>query len=266
MSGFSGFVRSICARKRVVLIILFTLIVACVCGYKYVLWRNEAKHIGALSWLVADKLIVIDPGHGGDDPGALGSGSMHEKDIVLSVAKKLASVLREAGTKTLLTRDRDRELTTSDDSDLYSAEKIQELSARVELANKQGADIFISIHVNSFPDPQENGAQTFYQPGSEEGEKLGMAVQQELNRHLANPGREAKPVDYFITRTTEMPSVIVEIGFITNPQEEKLLLDQHYQKKIAWAIYAGIVRYFAQSESAVTLPQEQDILDYIENI
>lgn len=246
------FVRSFRFKKRFVIIILL-LVITCLYGYKHVASRHEEKSIATLSWVVANKLIVIDPGHGGEDPGAMGTTGVHEKDIVLSVSKKLAAILREAGAEAVLTRDSDRELSDPSVSDLYTA-KIQDLSRRVDLANNRGADVFISIHVNSFPDPREDGAQTFYQPGSQESKKLGTAVQNELNRFLANPGREAKPVDYFANRMTKMPSTIVEIGFITNPKEEKLMLDQYYQGKVAWAVYAGIVRYFALSKPAFAVP------------
>lgn len=238
----SAFMRCYRVRKGIVLLVLFLAL-----GLFYT-WQIAAAHfqeryVAVLSWVMANKLIVIDPGHGGIDPGVPGSTGVHEKDIVLSVAQKLAEILREAGTEVVLTRESDSDL--SDPGLNLHAAKIQDLSRRIALANDRGADMFISIHVNSFPDPREDGAQTFYQPGSEESKKMSLAVQQEMNRYLANPGRKAKPVDYFLNRRAKMPSAIVEIGFITNPQEEKLLLDQQYQSKIAWAVYAGLVSYCA---------------------
>jgi len=247
------FMWNLIIKRYILILLLITTLFAL--GFHITASRFEEYHIGALSWAVANKLVVIDPGHGGEDPGALGTTGIHEKDIVLAVAKKLALILREAGTEAVLTRESDHDLSDPDVSDPYIA-KIQDLSRRVELANSRKADIFISIHVNSFPNPREDGAQTFFQPGSEESKKLGLAIQHELNRFLANPGREAKPVDYFTCRMAEMPAAIVEIGFITNPREEKLMLDQHYQSKIAWAIYAGIVRYFAQPRPAFALPSK----------
>jgi len=248
------FVRSVRIKRRYILILsLVTALL--VLGFQSAASRFEEHHIAALSWAVANRLVVIDPGHGGEDPGALGTTGVHEKDIVLAVAKKLAIILREAGAEAVLTRESDRDLSDPGISDMYTA-KIQDLSRRVELANSRKADIFVSIHVNSFPNPREDGAQTFFQPGSEESKKLGLAIQHELNRFLANPGREAKPVDYFASRMAKMPAAIIEIGFITNPREEKLMLDQHYQSKIAWAIYAGIVRYFAQPRPAFALPSK----------
>jgi N-acetylmuramoyl-L-alanine amidase len=237
-------------RKRTILALAMAALTVFL-GFRAASARWEERAIPALSWALANKLIVIDPGHGGEDPGALGSTDVHEKDIVLEVSKRLAEILRQAGAEVLLTREGDRDLSDPSLPSLYKA-KVQDLTRRVEMANNRRADLFISIHVNSFPDRRENGPQTFSQPGSEEGKKLADAIQKELNKFLENPGREAKQVDYFANRMARMPSVIVEIGFISNPQEEKLMLDPLYQKKIAWTIYAGITRYLAQSKAAKT--------------
>lgn len=226
-------------KKNVLFLLLFIMILLLV--FRTAAVRYEERHIAALSWVLADKLIVIDPGHGGEDPGALGHAGIHEKEIVLEVSKKLADTLRQSGAQVLLTRE-------SDQSQYKT--KVQDLNRRVELANENNADLFVSIHVNSFPDRREKGAQTFSQPGSEEGKKLATDIQNELNRFLENPGRAPKQVDYFANRMTKMPSVIIEIGFISNPQEEKLMLDPVYQNKIAWSIHAGIARYFAQAAEA----------------
>lgn len=238
------FVRTFKLRKRRVLALAALVLVAFI-AFRTVYARLEERHIATLSWAAAGRLIVIDPGHGGDDPGALGSAGVHEKDIVLEVSKKLADILRQSGAEVLLTRESDRGLSNPETRSPYKA-KLEDLTSRVELANQRQADLFLSIHVNSFPDRGENGAQTFSQPGSVEGRKLAMAIQNELNRFSAYPGREAKQVDYFANRMAKMPSVIVEIGFISNPGEEKLMLDPVYQNKLAWAVYAGIVRYLAQ--------------------
>ena len=176
---------------------------------------------------------------------------MLKNDIVLEVSRKLADIMRQSGAQVILTRESDRDLSEPELKNLHKI-KVQDLTRRVELANQNNADIFLSIHVNSFPDKRERGAQTFSQPGSEESKKLAMSIQKELNNFLENPGRQAKQVDYFANRMTKMPSVIVEIGFITNPGEEKLMLDPVYQNKIAWSIYAGTARYLAEVRPAMT--------------
>lgn len=242
--------RAVILKKSSVLILALLLLTVLACC-RYAFARYEERYISTLSWVMANKRIVIDPGHGGVDPGAMGSKGVHEKDIVLEVSKKLADILRQSGAEVILTRESDRDLSDADVYNLYRS-KLQDLTRRVELANENNADIFISIHVNSFPDRREKGAQTFSQPGSEESKKLAASIQKELNSFLENSGREAKQVDYFANRMTEMPSVIVEIGFITNPGEEKLMLDPVYQNKIAWSIYAGTARYLADARPAMT--------------
>lgn len=229
---------------------LVTLAMLMLTGYLAAVDRFEKHHIATLAWAVSNKVIIIDPGHGGDDPGAIGEAGTLEKEIVLEISKKLAGILNQAGAQVFLTRDNDRDLSDPDQINSYQA-KLQDLTRRVELANQKQADLFISVHVNSFPDHREGGAQAFSQPGEEDSNKLAQAIQQEMNHFLVNPGREAKQVDYFANRMAKMPSAIIEIGFISNPQEEKLLSDQIYQDKVAWSIYAGITRYLSQPKTAM---------------
>jgi N-acetylmuramoyl-L-alanine amidase len=242
-------VRSGLPGKRIILILAVAMLAVLV-GYRLSAARFEERYIQTLTWVVAGKLIAVDPGHGGEDPGAVGAAGVYEKDIVLEVSKKLAEILRQAGAEVLLTREVDCGLSDPGNKNLYQS-TVEDLSKRVEMANRRGADLFLSIHVNSFPDRREGGAQTFSQPGSPEGKRLAEAVQREFNRFLVNPGRAAKQVDYFANRMAKMPSAIVEIGFVSNPQEEKLMIDAEYQQRIAYAIYAGIVRYFAEPSQAV---------------
>jgi N-acetylmuramoyl-L-alanine amidase len=237
------------------LLVLMALAVIMLSGYRAAVDRYEKHHIATLAWAVSNKVIIIDPGHGGDDPGAVGGSGTYEKDIVLEVSKKLAGLLSQAGAQVFLTRDTDRDFSDPDQKNSYKA-KMQDLTRRVELGNQKQADLFISIHVNSFPDRREGGAQTFSQPGEMESKKLAEAIQQEMNRYLVNPGRQAKQVDYFANRMAKMPSAIVEIGFISNPQEEKLLSDHIYQDKVAWSIYAGITRYLYQPKTALAPSQK----------
>lgn len=207
----------------------------------------EKKSIEALSRVMVNRVVVVDPGHGGIDPGAKGSGGAVEKEITLAVANKLADFLRQSGAKVILTRETDTMLCDPDTSGLL-AKKRQDLSRRVNMANENKADAFVSIHVNSFKsDSRQHGAQTFSQPGSEESKELSKSIQAEVTRLLKNTRRKPKEVDYFTGRKSQMPSVIVEIGFVSNQEEEKLLQDPGYQTKVAFSVYAGIVKYFAAS-------------------
>jgi N-acetylmuramoyl-L-alanine amidase len=237
-------------RKGYIFALLVLLLTAGI-GYRALTSFLAERYIATLSWALADKLIVIDPGHGGNDPGAVGNKGVHEKDIVLEVSKKLGAILRQAGAEVILTRETDHDLAGTAGNYSYRS-KIDDLTRRVTIANENKADLFISIHVNSFPDPREKGAQTFSQPGSAASKQLAKAIQQELNNHLQNSDRQNKQVDFYTNRMANMPSTIIEIGFITNPGEESLMLNPQYQQKIAWSIYAGIARYLAEPKAVLS--------------
>mgnify|MGYP005845727545 FL=1 len=199
--------------------------------------------------VLVDKLVVVDPGHGGQDPGVVRDGVL-EKDITLAVAQRLAEYLEQAGAQVLLTRDKDCDLADPESIETQSRKR-QDLERRVAIANQNKADVFVSVHVNSFSEENEYGAQTFSQPGCPEGRQLAHAIQAELRTLLGNTSRLPKQVDYFIGRTTTMPSVVVEIGFITNTREFRLLQEPDYQAKVAFVIAAGLVRYFAAKAGVV---------------
>lgn len=219
--------------------------------------KTGQKAVTVMSQSLASRVIVVDPGHGGIDPGVVGKSGALEKDITLEVGRRLAANLGQAGAMVLMTRDTDTDL--SDPGTIgVAAKKREDLKRRVALANDNEADLYISIHVNSFPSPSRRGAQTFVQPGSVESKKASQFIQLELSRLLKNTDREPAEVDFYITRNTSMPTVIVEIGFMTNETEEKLLQDPAYQGKVAWAIYAGVVKYFAQGGVPALEPSEKE--------
>lgn len=197
------------------------------------------------SWAVANKTIVIDPGHGGIDPGAVGSGGVEEKEIVLQVSKRLEQLLKQAGAKVLLTRESDIDLGTPGSGSLLKRKR-EDLSKRVALANDNDASVFLSIHVNAFPSSRWRGAQTFYQKKDEDSKKLAESIQSELIKIMKNTTRAAKASDFYTTRHTKMAGVIIEIGFISNPSEANLLNKPAYQRKLAYAIYSGLVKYYAE--------------------
>ena len=197
---------------------------------------------------VSGRTVVIDPGHGGPDPGAIGPSGLMEKDVVLDVGLKLAALFNRVGCYTILTREEDVHLGDSRDPDSFY--KRLDLERRAELANKSRADIFISVHANSFPEAVWSGAQTFYHSGSRESRGLAEAIQKELSLRLGPNLRLSRPGDhYYVLRNTRMPSVIVEVGFISNPREEALLGRPEYRKKLAEAIFYGTVNYLVRRHS-----------------
>lgn len=184
-----------------------------------------------------DATIVLDAGHGGWDPGKTGTAGANEKDLNLSVVEKLAEYLEQGGAEVILTRESD---------DALGDGKRTDMAERKRIANESGADIIVSIHQNAFPSAKAKGAQVFYHNSSENGKVLAECVQESLRSRVDGSNhRQAKENrDYYILRTTEIPAVIVECGFLSNTEEEKLLNDAEYQGKLAWAIYCGILDYF----------------------
>ncbi|SHI76826.1 N-acetylmuramoyl-L-alanine amidase [Lutispora thermophila DSM 19022] len=191
-----------------------------------------------------NKIIIIDPGHGGIDPGAIGVTGVLEDEINLQIALKLRKLIEQSGGIALMIRE--------DDSGLYSGgssrireKKNEDLRERRKMVNESSADIFISIHLNFFPQSQYYGAQCFYNEGDEEGKKLAELIQAELIDVIRNNNtRKAKSIDtVYILKNNKMPSVLVECGFISNYEEERLLKDEKYQEKLAWAIFMGIMKY-----------------------
>jgi len=203
---------------------------------------------GSLSEKVAGRLVVIDPGHGGSDPGAVGPEGVMEKDIVLNIAKYLEARLNEAAVYTILTRSGDGWVRPVPGGSFFGSKR-QDLIERAEIANRSQADIFISIHCNSFPQSIWSGAQTFYYPGREESRILAVAIQTELVRRLGPNRRQANTGDYRVLKEAKMPAVVVEAGFLSNPREGRLLADADYQKRVADAIFWGIIRYFQMLEA-----------------
>ena len=196
------------------------------------------------------KVIIIDAGHGGVDPGKVGIQGEHEKNLNLEIVQKLRGFIEESGGIAILTRSIDEGLYTEDSKSLREKKK-EDLHNRRKLIQDSNGDLFISIHLNSFPSSKYYGAETFYPKGDRESKVLAEFVQEAL-RNVLNKGndREIKPADsYYILKENGIPSILVEGGFISNPEEERLLNDEKYQNKIAWAIYTGIMNYYSYIDS-----------------
>ncbi len=211
--------------------------------YPYAVAAKERLTVQAMSWSVAGKVIMVDPGHGGIDSGAVGGAGILEKEINLEIAGRLAALFRQAGATAILTREGDYELTDRENKPGFSNR--DELQSRLDLADKNNANLYISIHLNSYPSPDCEGAQVFYHPGSVDSHRLASLIQQELINRLGDNYRWAKAEDFFVLRNLKRPAVVVEAGFLSHPREGALLTDPAYQNKIAWCVYAGVVQFFA---------------------
>lgn len=179
--------------------------------------------------------IVIDPGHGGRDPGA-NVGDILEKEINLDIAKRVRTYLQNQGQKVYLTRTNDTNLVNWKENGSYQRASLKE---RIEIANKQNYPILISIHCNSSGNRNHSGPQTFYKDGDLEGEKLATNIQQQLSQ-VSNTKRQAASGEYYLLDNAPFPTVIVEIGFLSNEQDRRMLCDWDFRQKLAQAIGQGI--------------------------
>jgi len=185
--------------------------------------------------LLKDKVIVVDPGHGGSDTGAIGPSNVAEKNVTLAIARDLRKLLSDDGATVIMTRTSDRDVAYNGASD------IDELQARVDIANRANADLFISIHADAFTE-YVSGTATYFYPGS--NDYLARLVQSSMVGQLKLYDRGIQPSDYYVLKYTNMPAILTEAAFISNPKEEKLFINPSFDKKVAVGIYNGIKKYF----------------------
>ena len=192
------------------------------------------------SYLLAGVTIVVDPGHGGPDTGAIGATGTYEKNNTLAVGLKLAGLLRSAGARVILTRNTD----VTPAVGTYT-EKL-DLQARTQIANDLKADLFISLHNDAFSNPAAAGTTTYYSsasPVAAQSKTFADSLQSELVKVIALANRGVKDAAFYVIKNTKMPAVLVEVGFISNPAEEKLLGSPDFQSKAALGIYRGILKF-----------------------
>jgi len=196
---------------------------------------------------LSGKVIAIDPGHGGPDGGAVSKEGLVEKEVNLAISLYLRDYLQQAGALVVMTREDDRDLASAT-TEGYSKRKTEDLLNRVRVIQNHKATMSISIHLNSIPSSKWRGAQSFYYPANEEGKKLANAIQNEIKTNLNNTDRVTKTEDqfYLLKSLTSIPAVLVEVGFLSNPEEARLMADSIYQKRVAESIYRGIVKYMTE--------------------
>lgn len=186
------------------------------------------------------KTIMVDPGHGGSDPGKVGVHKELEKDLNLQIAQKVKKMLESKGYTVVMTRDTDQGLYDGDATN----KKISDMKKRVELINKQQPALVISIHQNSYHESSIKGAQVFYYSHSKEGEKAAKVMQEALLTIDAKNNRQAKANDtYYLLKKTKVPTIIVESGFLSNSEEAMKLVTEEYQEQVAKAICDGVLKY-----------------------
>lgn len=199
-------------------------------------------------------VVAIDPGHGGIDPGTHFNDSFTEKDIVLDVGLRLRRLLEQAGAKVVMTRERDED-TSHYLKDGPGSRYYRDLFGRVKVINESKADFFLSLHVNSIYDPTVRGAIVYYCDRHPQNLPLAEAIQEKINPVVkVNPQREQyihqniKIGQYHILRHTDMPGAVVEMGFLTSPDDRYLLRQDEYRQKLAQALFTGVIYYVYTSQ------------------
>lgn len=204
------------------------------------------------------RIVWIDPGHGGADPGKVGVGDVLEKDINLQISTLLKEELEKRGIQVYMTRTEDVDLAEEG----AGSRKMSDLNNRCKLMNESDAVLTICIHQNSFTDPAVSGAQVFYCSGSEDGKSVAELIQASLRENVdPENDREIKENDsYYMLKNTGIPIVIVECGFLSNAEETKKLSDTEYQSQIAQAVAEGVLKYFNEKDG-ITGENPQPLLE-----
>lgn len=189
----------------------------------------------------ASPLILVDAGHGGSDPGMIGVGGLEEKGINFSISLLLRDTLEKSGYSVIMTREEDKGLYDSSAAN----KKAQDMQRRIAMIREHMPVLSVSIHQNSYHDAGVHGPQVFYYESSVEGKKLAEAVQSSLNDLLEvdRPRKVKGNTSYYLLKRSSGTLVIVECGFLTNPEEAQKLQTKEYQEKVAAAVSEGIRTY-----------------------
>ncbi|MBQ9487943.1 MAG: N-acetylmuramoyl-L-alanine amidase [Selenomonadaceae bacterium] len=203
---------------------------------------NEIDKDLASLMTLKGKVIAIDPGHGGNDAGAIGPSGVMEKTVTLNVALELEKMLKAEGATVIMTRHTDKTVSPNG----AKASAIEELQARCDVANRAKADIFISIHADSFTNPSARGTTGYYysQTEGQASIKLADCIRKALCEQIRTPSRGTKPCNFYVVRNTDMAATLIELAFISNPDEENILSSPEGILKCAQGIFDGIEDYF----------------------
>ncbi len=187
---------------------------------------------------IRGKIITLDAGHGGSDPGAIGGSGLKEKEITLAITKKVEDLLKKAGATVYMTR--------TGDVDVFGprASDAEELQARVNVAEKHASDLFISIHINSSVNKNVSGFTSYYYPKSSNDLKIAKAIQNKLTANFGVDDMGVREANFYVVKRCTMPAALLELCFISNPKEEKLMRGNWFQTKAAKLIAEGIEDYF----------------------
>ena len=187
---------------------------------------------------IKGKIITLDPGHGGSDPGAIGASGLKEKQITLEISMRVKELLEKEGAKVYMTR--------TTDVDVYgpNASDRAELQARVNVAEKNNSDLFLSLHINSSVNKSVVGFSSYYYPKTDNDLKIAKAIQDKFAKNFGVDNLGVRQANFYVVKRCSMPATLLEMCFISNPKEEKLMKGRWFQKKTARLIVEGVENYF----------------------
>lgn len=213
-------------------------------------YTSSERYAEALQTESEKNLVIIDAGHGGEDPGAVGCGGIYEKDLNLEIAMCIGALLEERGFAIMYTRTEDKLLYTEEEN-IKGIRKISDLKNRCKIAAEYPNAMFVSIHMNSFGNSKYSGLQVYYSENNDYSRVLATKIQSSVKDRLQNENdRVVKPgKDMYIMENISNPAVLVECGFLTNHEECKKLSEKEYQNRLSLAIVCGIIEYKAEISS-----------------
>ena len=232
------------SRKKAyfIIVILLLLVAMTVKGISkdiinYISAYEDVKDKGTIT-------IILDPGHGGEDSGAIGTNGVYEKDLNLLISNTIGELLKANGYKVIYTRTEDKMLYTKD-QDIKGIRKISDLRNRCKIANENIDALFISIHMNSYSEEKYKGLQVYYSVGNEKSKKLAEHIQSSVKDSLQKDNnrkiKEGKGL--YLLEHIKSTGVLIECGFLSNIQEAKKLSEKEYQKQLSFSIICGIIEY-----------------------
>ncbi len=220
-------------------LLIFALLSSALCFFSAALYPKEESQHAAVS---PPFTVVLDAGHGGEDGGAVSASGICEKDINLSLALLLRDLLEANGIRVVMTRTTDV-LLYDRDTDYHGRKKAQDLAARRKIAEETENALFVSIHMNAYPATQYSGLQVWYSPNDSRSEELAKSIQQSVHLTLQpDNNRSVKPAtsSIYLLHHLTCPAVLVECGFLSNPEEAARLGSEDYQKELALLLFAAI--------------------------
>ena len=232
------------ASKYIFGIIAFLLVLSLALQGSSIIFSNKALYVDEVCAITEKKTIIIDAGHGGEDCGAIGQNGSYEKDLNLEIAFTLGEMLSEKGYAVVYTRTEDKLLYT-DEQNIKGIRKISDLKNRCKIAKDFPDSVFISIHMNSYTDPKYSGLHVYYSENNDSSRALASKVQssvintlQKENNRTIKPGKSI-----YVLENIENTAILIECGFLSNPEECEKLSQKEYQKKLCFSILCGMIEY-----------------------